>query len=74
LPSVQHLPAGRGFLNTGDAEIFVELFLGFAMAMVAGLACIYMVLLLLFNHPMPAADHPDGGAAVRRAAPSGRCC
>jgi hydrophobe/amphiphile efflux-1 (HAE1) family protein len=52
LPSVQHLPPGVAFLNTGDAEIFVELFLGFAIAMVAGLACIYMVLLLLFNHPI----------------------
>jgi multidrug efflux pump subunit AcrB len=50
LPSVQHLPAGVFFLNTGDAEVFVELFVGFALAMAAGLVCIYMVLLLLFNH------------------------
>jgi multidrug efflux pump subunit AcrB len=50
LPSVQRLPPGVFFLNTGDAEVFVELFVGFALAMVAGLACIYMVLLLLFNH------------------------
>jgi hypothetical protein len=33
LPSVQHLPAGVFFLNTGDAEVFVELFVGFALAM-----------------------------------------
>ena len=52
LPSVQRLPAGVSFLNTGDAEIFVELFTGFLMAMVAGIVCIYMVLLLLFKHPM----------------------
>ena len=52
LPSVLNLPPGVDFLNTGDAEVFVELFLGFAVAMVAGLACIYMVLLLLFNHPI----------------------
>jgi len=52
LPSVQRLPAGVAFINTGDAEIFVELFTGFAVAMVAGIACIYMVLLLLFNHPL----------------------
>jgi len=52
LPSVQHLPGGVSFINTGDAEIFVELFTGFLMAMVAGIACIYMVLLLLFKHPM----------------------
>jgi multidrug efflux pump subunit AcrB len=52
LPSVQHLPGGVSFINTGDAEIFVELFSGFLMAMVAGIACIYMVLLLLFKHPI----------------------
>ena len=52
LPSVQRLPAGVSFINTGDAEIFVELFTGFLMAMVAGIVCIYMVLLLLFKHPM----------------------
>ena len=52
LPSVQTLPAGVSFLNTGDAEVFVELFIGFALAMAAGLICIYMVLLLLFNHAL----------------------
>jgi multidrug efflux pump subunit AcrB len=52
LPSVKALPAGVQFLNSGDAEVFVELFVGFAMAMVAGIVCIYMVLLLLFNHPI----------------------
>lgn len=50
LPSVKNLPAGVQFLNAGDAEVFVELFFGFAMAMLAGIVCIYMVLLLLFNH------------------------
>jgi len=52
LPSVKNLPAGVSFLNTGDAEVFVELFVGFIVAMIAGIACIYMVLLLLFNHPL----------------------
>jgi multidrug efflux pump subunit AcrB len=52
LPSVASLPPGVSFLNTGDAEVFVELFVGFAIAMVAGLVCIYMVLLLLFNHAL----------------------
>ncbi len=52
LPSVNNLPAGVDFLNTGDAEVFVELFTGFALAMAAGIVCIYMVLLLLFNHPV----------------------
>ena len=55
LPSVKSLPPGVTFGNTGDSEIFVELFIGFAAAMVAGIVCIYMVLLLLFKHPlMPA--------------------
>ncbi|MET0718029.1 MAG: efflux RND transporter permease subunit [Pseudoxanthomonas sp.] len=52
LPSVQQLPAGVSFLNTGDAEVFVELFVGFMLAMAAGVICIYMVLLLLFNHAL----------------------
>ncbi len=52
LPSVQHLPPGVSFLNTGDAEVFVELFVGFLLAMAAGIVCIYMVLLLLFNHAL----------------------
>lgn len=52
LPSVQTLPAGVSVLNTGDSEVFVELFTGFALAMAAGLVCIYMVLLLLFNHAL----------------------
>ncbi len=52
LPSLKKLPDGVSFLNTGDAEVFVELFLGFVIAMAAGLVCIYMVLLLLFNHAL----------------------
>jgi multidrug efflux pump subunit AcrB len=54
LPSLQNLPPGVGVLNTGDAEVFVELFVGFLMAMAAGIFCVYAVLLLLFNH----ASHP----------------
>ena len=52
LPSVQQLPPGVSFLNAGDAEVFVELFVGFLLAMAAGIVCIYMVLLLLFNHAL----------------------
>lgn len=52
LTSVKQLPPGVSFLNTGDAEVFVELFVGFMLAMAAGLVCIYMVLLLLFNHAL----------------------
>ena len=55
LPVLQDLPPGISFGNTGDSEAFVELFVGFAIAMVVGIVCIYMVLLLLFKHPlMPA--------------------
>ncbi len=52
LPSVKKLPPGVSFLNAGDAEVFVELFVGFLLAMAAGLICIYMVLVLLFNHAL----------------------
>jgi len=52
LPTVAKPPPGVTFLNAGDAEIFVELFVGFMVAMAAGIVCIYMVLLLLFNHPL----------------------
>ena len=54
LPSLQKLPPGVQVQNTGDSEVFVELFVGFALAMGAGLFCVYAVLLLLFNH----ASHP----------------
>ncbi len=54
LPTLQRLPPGVSIQNTGDSEIFVELFTGFALAMAAGLFCVYAVLLLLFNH----ASHP----------------
>ncbi len=52
LPSVRKLPPGVTFLNTGDTEVFVELFVGFALAMAAGIVCIYAVLLLLFNNAL----------------------
>ncbi|HEY4555154.1 MAG TPA: efflux RND transporter permease subunit [Lysobacter sp.] len=52
LPTVKKPPPGVVFLNAGDAEVFVELFVGFLLAMAAGLVCIYMVLLLLFNHAL----------------------
>lgn len=54
LPTLKNLPPGVQILNTGDSEIFIELFTGFALAMAAGLFCVYAVLLLLFNH----ASHP----------------
>ena len=52
LPSVVGLPDGVSVLNTGDTEVFVELFTGFIIAMVTGIACVYAVLLLLFNNAL----------------------
>ena len=52
LPSVQKLPPGVSFVNAGDSEIFIEMFVGFLAAMAAGILCIYMVLFLLFNHAL----------------------
>ncbi len=50
LPALVNLPPGVITQPAGDSEIFAELFLGFAVAMVTGLFCVYGVLLLLFNH------------------------
>ena len=50
LPALQNLPPGVHRQAAGDSEIFAEMFGGFVMAMVAGIFCVYGVLLLLFNH------------------------
>jgi multidrug efflux pump subunit AcrB len=55
LPSVAGLPAGVKVIEIGDAEIMVEFFLSFLLAMGAGILCIYIVLVLLFKdvlHPI----------------------
>jgi multidrug efflux pump subunit AcrB len=49
LPAVRNLPAGVSVLPGGDAEAFVDLFVGFALAMLAGILSVYAVLLMLFN-------------------------
>jgi multidrug efflux pump subunit AcrB len=54
LPSIQNLPAGVKQLTLGDAEIMGELFASFGLAMLTGVLCIYIVLVLLFKdflHP-----------------------
>ncbi len=54
LPSITNLPAGVKQLTQGDAEIMGELFASFALAMLTGVMCIYIVLVLLFKdflHP-----------------------
>ena len=54
LPSIQNLPAGVKQLALGDAEVMGELFASFGLAMLTGVLCIYIVLVLLFKdflHP-----------------------
>ena len=48
LPAAKDLPAGVSVKQFGDAEIMIEVFEGFARAMVAGLMMVYAVLVLLF--------------------------
>jgi multidrug efflux pump subunit AcrB len=49
LPALQQLPPGIIKAAVGDAEAMGELFGGFALAMGAGVFCIYIVLVLLFH-------------------------
>jgi multidrug efflux pump subunit AcrB len=55
LPSAKQLPPGIKLVEVGDAEIMEELFASFALAMLTGILCIYLVLVLLFKsvlHPV----------------------
>ena len=49
LPVMRDLPAGVHERETGDKEIMRELFGGFALALGAGVALVYLVLVLLFG-------------------------
>jgi len=49
LPIAKALPTGVRIMPAGDSEAFVELFVGFAVAMLAGVVAVYVVLLLLFH-------------------------
>ncbi len=49
LPSIAKLPPGVKQTVVGDAEAFAELFTSFLLAMLTGVACIYIVLVLLFH-------------------------
>ncbi|MBK1722692.1 efflux RND transporter permease subunit [Thiocystis violacea] len=49
LPSLQHLPPGISRPASGDAERMAQVFSGFATAMLTGILCIYIVLVLLFH-------------------------
>ncbi len=55
LPSIVNLPAGVQQVEVGDAEMQGEMAAGFGLAMLTGVLCIYIVLVLLFKdflHPM----------------------
>jgi multidrug efflux pump subunit AcrB len=49
LPSIQNVPAGVIQTEVGDAEAMEELFASFGLAMLTGVLCIYIVLVLLFK-------------------------
>ncbi|TCJ12899.1 efflux RND transporter permease subunit [Parasulfuritortus cantonensis] len=49
LPSLRNLPPGVIRTTVGDAEAMNELFESFALAMLTGVMCIYIVLVLLFR-------------------------
>jgi multidrug efflux pump subunit AcrB len=49
LPSIKSLPAGVKQIEVGDAEVMAELFASFGLAMLTGVLCIYIVLVLLFK-------------------------
>ncbi len=49
LPSIQSLPASVSIIDIGDAEVMEELFASFGLAIVIGIVCIYIVLVLLFK-------------------------
>ena len=49
LPSLKNLPPGVTQTTVGDAEAMTELFNSFGLAMLTGVLCIYIVLVLLFK-------------------------
>ncbi|WP_225784583.1 efflux RND transporter permease subunit [Xenophilus sp. Marseille-Q4582] len=49
LPAVKNLPPSVRIIDIGDAEAMGELFTGFGLAMLTGIVCIYIVLVLLFK-------------------------
>ncbi len=49
LAAVKGLPASVRLIDVGDAEMMGELFASFGLAMLTGVVCIYIVLVLLFK-------------------------
>ena len=55
LHAVQALPPGVRIMQVGNAEVMVDLFSSFALAIFTGILCVYTVLVLLFKdflHPV----------------------
>jgi multidrug efflux pump subunit AcrB len=50
LPSMKAMPGSVQLIEGGDAEIMVDLFMGFAIALLTGIFCVYAVLVLLFKN------------------------
>ncbi|MEY4588926.1 MAG: hypothetical protein RL497_1002 [Pseudomonadota bacterium] len=50
LPSMKSLPRSVQLIEGGDAEIMVDLFMGFVIALLTGVFCVYAVLVLLFKN------------------------
>lgn len=49
LPSLKNLPPGVQRLTAGDAELLEQMMSGFMLAMLAGIFCVYAVMVLLFH-------------------------
>jgi len=49
LPAIKNMPQGVEIAPIGDAEAMQELFASFGLAMLTGILCIYIVLVLLFK-------------------------
>jgi len=49
LPSMQNLPHGVELVLSGDLEYMSEMIGGFSLAMLAGIFCVYAVMVLLFH-------------------------
>jgi multidrug efflux pump subunit AcrB len=49
LPAIRDMPSSVRLIDTGDAEIMIELFNGFGGAMLTGVLCVFCVLVLLFR-------------------------
>jgi multidrug efflux pump subunit AcrB len=70
LPGMKNLPKSVQVVEGGDAEVMGDLFIGFAIALLTGIFCVYAVLVLLFKnwlHPftiLSAVPLSLGGAFV----------